>query len=170
MCSCHSRTSKSVFSHQVKEVHLRESCCSSIVWDGWHSLAIFLVARKRTWKKERITWAFVWSWVFSKNYIHRYPSSAGGTNFGVFFSFCALAGPNPPQSLHIFESRRKGSVACMCSDLSFDLAFVTACVLQVFIQARLYLNKKQKNKIHGLAGLHFKTEIILSREESSQVL
>lgn len=54
----------------------------------------------------------------------------------------------------------------MCSDLRFDPAFVTVCALQVFLQARLYLNKKQK-KIHGLAWIHFKTGIILSREESS---
>lgn len=56
----------------------------------------------------------------------------------------------------------------MCSDLCFDPAFVTECVLQVFLQARLYLNKKKaENKIHELVWLHFKTEIVLSREESS---
>lgn len=67
----------------------------------------------RTWKKE-ISWVFVWSWVFSKNYIYRYQSSVGRTDFvdTFFFSFCE-AGPNPPQSLQIFESRRKGIQDCL---------------------------------------------------------
>lgn len=54
----------------------------------------------------------------------------------------------------------------MSSDLCFDPAFVTLCVLQVFISQAVF-KQKAKNKIHGLPGLPFKAEIILSREESS---
>lgn len=95
---------------------------------------------------KEITWAFVWSWVFSKNYIHRYPFSAWGR---IFVDFFFLFVPWQAQIHHslcrFLNSEGKASrIACMCSDLHFDAAFVTVCVLQVFLQARLYLNKKLK--------------------------
>lgn len=119
---------------------------------GWMAQFRYsLVVRKRTWKKE-ITRAFVGSWVFSKNYTHRYPSSAGGTNFVYTFFFLFV--PWQAQIQHslcrpLNPEGKASRISCTCSDLRFHPAFVTGRVLQVFLQARLYLNNKQKTRFMG---------------------
>lgn len=104
----------------------------------------------RTWKKE-ISWVFVWSWVFSKNYIHRYQSSVGRTDFVDTFFFLFVRQGQIHHSLcrSLNPEGKAFRIAWMCSDLRFDPVFVTVYVLQVFLQARLYLNKQQKTRSMG---------------------
>lgn len=103
----------------------------------------------------------MWSWVFSKNHMHRYPSSAGGTNFvDFFFLFVPWQAQIHHSLCRSLNAEGKASrIACICSDLCFDPAFVTVCVLQVFLQARLYLNKKQKTRFMGWFGCIQKLEL-----------